>query len=290
MNSVKVIQSKKITSPHGFSTRTGGVSTGIFESLNLGMNRGDKPDLVTMNWDLFLRECNIGDSYDKGMIPFVCGNQVHGNTVLSVSKDDLRVAYGKYPENYISELINKNIPLSQDNLLEADGFVTNEPFVPLAIFTADCTPLLLEDSVNKVIGAVHCGWRSTALDIMNNAVIAMEKLGAKRNHITAAIGPAICKDCFEVGKEVVDAMENLLGNSIDNLYTMNKSGKYLLDLKSVVKERLIQIGVPSENIDDVNECTMCRPDIFWSHRITGFDRGSQANAIMISTYEVPNQL
>lgn len=291
---INIITSKNLTFPHGFSTRTGGVSTGMFESLNLGMNRGDDDKLVKENWDRFLRACNMDpdNMYDKNSIPFVCGAQVHGNVVRIVTKKDARIAYEKYSQDYINDLIDRNVNLSPDNLIEADGYVTNEINLPLAIFTADCTPLLMEDPVNKVIAAVHCGWRSTAKDIMKNAIDAMLSLGADINEIRAAIGPAICKDCFEVGEEVIDAMKELLTKDTDNkdfllissLYRTNPANteKYLLDLKAVVRQRLIQIGLKEENINDVNECTMCQPKKYWSHRIVAAKRGSQANVIMIN--------
>lgn len=273
---MNIIKSSIISCPHGFSTRLGGVSNGIYESLNLGMNRGDDPELVKQNWKIFLNNCSIKE--DK----FVCGAQVHGNYVAIVTEDDAREAYNKYSKNYIEKNLNK-FPFSSDYLIEADGYVTNTPHLPIAIFTADCTPLLMEDPVNKVIAAVHCGWRSTALDIMKNATDAMISLGANIQYIRAAIGPAICKDCFEVGQEVIDAMNHLLTYDACELYTKksNSNDKYLLDLKSVVKRRLVQIDLSINNIEDLNECTMCNPSLYWSHRITGLNRGSQANVIML---------
>lgn len=269
-----IIKSSIIKSPHGFSTRNGGVSKGIYESLNLGMNRGDNESDVIENWDIFLRDCGIGNNYKKGEIPFVCGAQVHGNVVAIVTKEDMRIAYGN------------------TNLIEADGYVTNVPGVPLAVFTADCTPLIMEDTVNHVVAAVHCGWRSTAADIMKNAVDAMVSLGADVSKIHACIGPAICKDCFEVGIEVVEAMNALLNNDAasgeSTEYYLEKevSGKYLLNLKKVVSLRLMQLGLSESNIDDVNECTMCQPFKYWSHRITGMNRGSQANVIMLKDEDI----
>lgn len=280
MSNVNVIKSENISCPHGFSTRVNGVSEGVFNSLNLGMNRGDDENKVTKNWDLFLEACGIKEK------SFVCGAQVHGNRVAIVNENDCRPCYGKYSLEYVDSRKAAGEIFSVDNLLEADGYVTNVPNVPIAIFTADCTPLLMEDPVNKVIAAVHCGWRSTALDIMNNAVTAMVSLGANVKEIRAAIGPAICKDCFEVGEEVVDAMKSLLNISLEEMHLLyqinpNNNEKYLLDLKSVVKTRLIQIGLLESHINDTKECTMCNPSLYWSHRITGFNRGSQANVIML---------
>ena len=114
-----VRQSKLIKSPHGFSTRIGGVSSGIFDSLNLGMNSGDDVEAVKENWRRFLKACNISNE------EFVCGKQVHGNYVHIADETVLRPAYG---EGWMAD---------------ADGYVTNKKRVPLAVFTADCVPVLL---------------------------------------------------------------------------------------------------------------------------------------------------
>lgn len=249
----RVIKSKLIECPHGFSTRVGGVSTGTYASLNLGMNRGDDKELVIKNWDIFLDACDISNR------EFVCGKQVHGNYVHIATEADLRPAYGP------------------GELIEADGYVTNLRHVPLAIFTADCTPLLMHDPVDNVIASVHCGWRSTAGDIMGNAVKAMEQLGSRPENIRAAIGPSICYDCFQVGGEVVEAMNQLLSDA--SSYYRTDGDKYRLDLKNVVRARLIQVGLGTENIEVTDECTLCQPQMYWSHRYEGTNRGSQANII-----------
>jgi len=252
------IKSKIISFPHGFSERNGGVSEGTFTSLNLGMNRGDDKEKVIKNWDIFLESCDMTGR------DFVCGQQVHGNVVAIVDADNAKPAYGQNP------------------LIEADGFATNTPGVPLAIFTADCTPLILTDEVNSVIACVHCGWRSTVADIEKNAVDAMLSLGAKTENIKAAMGPAIGKCCFEVGEEVIEAAGNLIGELPKELYDDSiNSGKYMLDLQGVIKIRLMQLGIREENIDNVNECTMCNTHKFWSHRGSKGIRGSQANIVMI---------
>ncbi len=250
--------SKIIKYPHGFSTRIGGVSEGIFESLNLGMNRGDDEDKVTKNWSIFLESCGI---YTDS---FVCGQQVHENRVAIVTKENAHPAY-KQPE-----------------LIKADGYVTKDAGVPVAIFTADCTPLLLADEVGGVVGAIHCGWRSTVSDIEKNAIDAFITLGSEPENIKASMGPAIGKCCFEVGKEVIDAAKNLIGAMPEELYSESiNQGKYMLDLQGVIKIRLLQLGLKEENIEIINECTMCNTDKYWSHRGTAGIRGSQANVIMI---------
>ena len=253
---VNTLKSSLISAKHGFSTRTGGISEGIFKSLNLGMNRGDDKLRVIENWNRFLRSCDIDNKQ------FVCGEQVHGNNVHIASKADLRPAYGAGHMNV------------------ADGYVTNEPDVALAIFTADCVPVLLEDSEDHVIGAIHCGWRSTVSDIEGEAVKKMIGLNAKPENIKAAIGPSIDKCCFEVGSEVIDAVIGLIGEDAFKYYTP-RGDKFMLDLRGVVKERFIKLGLKPENIENVGGCTMCNPEMFWSHRYTKGERGSQASIITL---------
>ncbi|MCR5118550.1 MAG: peptidoglycan editing factor PgeF [Lachnospiraceae bacterium] len=250
-------RSKLITFPHGFSTRNGGVSTGIFESLNLGMNRGDNEDSVKENYKRFFASCGIGSR------SFVCGKQVHGKNVMIVDQSDAREPYG------------------YEKLFEADGYVTKTPGVPLVVFTADCIPLLLADEKNRVVAAVHSGWRGTVQDIEKEAVEKMLSLGAETEEIKACIGPAIGYCCFEVGEEVIDAVNELLKGDTDGLYTKKENGRYMLDLKTVVKKCLLRSGIREEHIEIIEDCTMCLPGKYWSHRYTNGERGSQAAAIMI---------
>ena len=254
---VKTLKSSIISSPHGFSTRVGGVSFGCFESLNLGMNRGDDPALVCENWRRFLESADI--DYE----PFVYGKQVHRNYVHTASKEDA------------------HFPCYEGEWIEADGIVTNKKNLALAISTADCVPVLLEDSQNGVIGAVHSGWRSTMADIEGEAVSKMLSLGAKAATIKAAVGPAIEQCCFEVGKEVIDAAKSLIGMAADDCFYQKENQKYMLDLKKVIKLRLIQLGLKAENIESVGECTMCNPKTYYSHRYSNGSRGSLFSIIMM---------
>lgn len=255
MDKALVEKSELIYCPHAFSTRAGGVSEGTYASLNLGMNRGDKQELVIENWNRFLTAAGIE------MREFVCGSQVHGNNVVIAGTDDLRPAYGP------------------GHMHDADGYVTNERNVPLAIFTADCVPLLLEDHQNHVIGAIHCGWRSTVSDIEGVAIEKMISLGAVPSLIHAAIGPAIDICCFEVGFEVIRAVQDMLGEPATEYFTSKRNGKFYLDLRGVVHRRLIQLGLSEENIEHVGGCTMCHPGLYYSHRYGGKTRGSLACVI-----------
>lgn len=258
---VLIDKAGNISSPHGFSTRIGGISDGVYASLNLGMNRGDDEARVTENWRRFLEASGIKET------KFVCGKQVHENHVHIATSEDARVAYGP------------------GELIEADGYVTDVPNLPLVIFTADCVPIIMEDIKAGVIGAIHSGWRSTVADIEKSAIDAMLSLGASKADIQVAIGPAIEKCCFEVGREVIEAVVQLLfGDSLvlsEDLWYQKANGKYMLDLKGVVRERLIQIGIPYENIRMVGECTLCHPDKYFSHRYSERNRGSLATVVML---------
>ena len=248
-----------LSSVHAFSTRLGGKSRGIYASLNLGMNRGDDPENVRENWRYFSRIAGFGTER------FVFKSQVHGNTVKIASSQDLQtVGDGLKTE-------------------EADGLVTAERGLPLAVFTADCAPLLMEDPEAGVIAAVHCGWRSTAADIMGEAVRAMRLLGAAPARIRAVIGPCLRAACFETGPEVPQAMENMLRESPEGLWRPEEghSGKYLVDLTGIIHRRLRQLGLSPEHLGTAGGCTLSEPDRYWSHRYTRGLRGSQASVIML---------
>ena len=257
-NGLVYMTSSVIKARHCFTTRYGGVSEGSLSSLNLGENRGDNPENVRENYRLLSEATGI----DTSRIAFT--KQVHENNVQLVTSADTRALFE--PSRYT-----------------ADGVVTAERGVTLICYTADCVPVLLCDSENGVIAALHCGWRSSVADIIGVAVGKMLALGAKTENICAAIGPAIGKCCFEVGGEVVEAARTYLGGELDGLVTAREGieGKYLLDLHGANKHRLLQLGLLEENISVSDECTMCKSDKYWSHRVTRGDRGSQAALIVL---------
>lgn len=239
-----------IAASHAFSTRLGGVSTGVLESLNLSVRRGDTPENVRENWR------RLGAAAGLDLTRAVYAQQVHSAEV--------RIAHAADAQ-----------PPELEPRFTCDGFVTNEPGVPLAVFMADCLPALLHDPVAGVIGAVHCGWRGSVADILGAAVAQMCALGAH----PADIGPGIGACCFEVGPEVVAAAEALLHEPLGALVRPRADGKALLDLKGVNARRLAQLGVPAGQIAVSDACTMCWPDVFWSHRATNGQRGVQAAVI-----------
>lgn len=166
---------------------------------------------------------------------------------------------------------------------DCDGLITDRENVPLCVFTADCVPVLFEDREAHLIAAVHSGWKGTVKDMMGAAVDAMTERGAKAENIRAAIGPAISKCCFQVGSEVKEAIDALLGADAEGLCPEDarEKGKYLADIKEANRRRLIQCGVRAEHIDVSPDCTMCRSDVYWSHRVTHGVRGTQASIIVL---------
>lgn len=247
-----------ISAKHAFTTRFGGVSKGIWSSLNLGENRGDDTGAVKGNYRRIFAALEMDP--DRA----VFSKQVHGTQVRVVTAEDARHPYEPFP-------------------WEADGLVTAEKGLALIIFTADCVPVLLHDAKSGVIGAVHCGWRSTAGDIEREAIEKMSSLGAEPRRIQAAIGPSVGVCCFETGPEVPEALDAMLGGDSSGLFAPKPgmAGKYMTDLKGAVRRRLIQLGVPDENVSVSEECTICSSDKYWSHRATGGARGTQASIIVL---------
>ncbi len=255
-NGLVYMRSTLIGARHAFTTRFGGVSEGVFATLNLASNRGDDPDAVREN---YRRVCSLmGCGIDEAAVT----KQVHGAAVRTVTEADRHVCMSAVP-------------------YEADGLVTAVRGLPLMCFTADCVPALLCEEKAGVIAAVHCGWRSSVGDILKNAVEAMCALGAEREKIRCALGPAIGKCCFETDDDVPDAIEAWLGGETEGLFARRADGKTLVDLRAANTRRLCQLGVRAEHIDISDECTFCSHDKYWSHRYTKGQRGSQAAAIVL---------
>lgn len=239
--------------PHAFTTRCGGVSTGVFTSLNLGINRGDARERVEEN---YRRVCKaLGVEMGK----LVLSSQVHEDTVRRVESEDA----GKG--------LNKKIDYS------ADGLMTNVAGLTLAAFGADCLTILFYDPVQKAIANVHAGWRGTALGIVDRAVEGMEReYGSRPSDLIAAIGPGISKCCFETHEEVPQAMLSAIGDDATRFVVSLENGKYKVDLKGLNALRLTRKGLLATKIDISPDCTMCAHEKYWSHRYTQGERGSQA--------------
>jgi len=248
--------SSLLSARHMFTTRHGGVSTGVWSSWNFGENRGDEIENVRENYR------RAGEIFGVSADDFVVTRQVHGIEVRVAAETDRHT-------------IGEPVPY------EIDGLVTNIKGLPILIHIADCVPVLLEDKEAGVIGAVHCGWKSSVADILGVAVGKMLSLGAKAENIHAAIGESIGFCCFETDSEVPEAVEKYLGGDTAGLIREEVSGKFHVDLKNANARRLMQLGLKSENIDISTECTMCNQEKYWSHRGTQGVRGSMCAAIML---------
>lgn len=247
-----------ISAKHAFSTRYGGVSEGDFASLNLGFGRGDPDENVSANYR------RLGAALGIDVCRAAYTRQVHGREVRVVTMADA-VA----PETHSD--------------VDCDAVVTAERGLPLFCFTADCVPALLHDPAHGVIGAVHCGWRSSVGDILGVALEKMAALGAVPGDIRAAFGPAIGQCCFETDIDVPDALRAWLGADAEEYISPGRApGKFQVDLRAANARRLVQLGVPRGNIAVSGECTVCSHDKYWSHRyVRGGARGSQCALITL---------
>ena len=256
-----LVRCDELQVPHGFTTRLGGVSSGIWESLNLGLSRGDDREAVLEN----RRRLAAAVGFDPARL--VCTRQVHTDTVRVVTEADWGLGMDIQPE-------------------ACDGLVTNVPGTALMVFSADCTMILLEDPVTGAVGAVHAGWRGTALGIVKKAVETMaEAFGSRPGDLRAAIGPCIDRCCFETKSDVPEAMLAALGDEACVAIDDHGDGTYHVDLKALNRLWLRRAGVEWISVSDL--CTACHTDRFWSHRRVGDARGVQAGVIVCPHREEP---
>ena len=244
---------------HGFSTRQGGVSTGVWSSLNLGFKRGDDPDRVRENYRRFCAAIGA----DAGRV--VKSHQVHGCCVRPVTAADA------------------GLDVCTPAPYEADGLITDEPGLCLTVFSADCVPVLLYDPVRGCAAAVHSGWRGTAQAIAARAAEQMVRdYGCRREHILAAIGPGISQCCFETHEDVPRAMTEAFGAGAAPFILPLAGGKFRVDLKGIIARSLREAGVEEAHIAVSSHCTACMPELYWSHRVMGGERGSMAAMIQLT--------
>lgn len=255
-NGLVYMRSTLIPFRHAFTTRYGGVSTGYLSSLNLISGHGDTPENIRENFR------RVAALFGAGPDDCAVTKQVHGNTVRVVTDADRHACLSPVP-------------------YDADGIVTSTPGLPIFCFTADCVPVLMCDAETGVAAAVHCGWRSSVGDILKNALDVMKSLGADPAHVCAAIGPAIGFCCFETDDDVPEAVTELLSGNTEGLFKRRDDGKTMVDLRGANARRLVQLGVPDDQIDISDECTFCSHEKYWSHRYTRGMRGGQAACICL---------
>ena len=243
---------------HGFSTRVGGVSEGMWAGLNLGATRGDDPDHVRENCRRFFAA--IGAAGDH----LARTNQVHGDGVRVITTAD--------SQTDICEKVN----------YEADALITAIPGITLMVTVADCVPILLYDPVRRVVAAVHSGWRGTAEGVVTRTVDRMvDVYGCRPEDILAAIGPSIGPEHFETHEDVPNAMMASLATQALHYIQIKENGKFSVDLKGLNHLRLTQAGLTEDHIAVSTECTACDSEKYWSHRRCGNDRGAMVAAIQL---------
>jgi len=250
---LEYLTAEGICVPHCFTTRFGGVSTGALASMNLAIKLDETDENVTRNFEI------LGDALGFRIPDLVLTRQTHSDMVRVVTRSDCNGCFHRdYPE--------------------CDALVTNSPGVALTVFTADCTPLLFHDPVTGAVGAAHAGWRGTVSAIGPKVVAAMvREFGCKAENIRAAIGPNIGFCHFETDADVPNALLAAFGEEVRSF--IRRSGeKYYVDLKEINALILRRAGV--RHVEISQECTMCRPDRFWSHRVTRGNRGSQGAIIV----------
>lgn len=253
IGAMEYLTAEGIPVPHGFTTRLGGVSEGHLAAMNIGIHRGDNPENVRKNYEI------LGETLGFDPEKLVLTTQTHSDIIILA--DETLWGTG----------------LTKPELPPCDGLITNTPGTTLVVFTADCTPVLLWDSASGAVGAAHAGWKGTAQDIAGKTARAMiAAFGCDPRNIHAAIGPNIGQCHFETDADVPEAMVRMYGTDAEK-FIEKRGEKFFPDLKQINALSLRRAGV--EHIDISGDCTMCRPDLYWSARITGSVRGAQGALI-----------
>lgn len=244
---------------HGFSTRLGGVSKGTYASMNLSFTRGDEREAVITNFERFCSAIGV-DHTDV-----VISAQEHHTVVHAATRADRGRGVAR-----------------ERGYTDVDGLMTNEPGVVLCTQYADCVPLFFVDPVKRVVATAHSGWKGTVAQIGAVTVQRMtEVYGCDPKDLLAGIAPSIGPCCFEVDEPVASAFA-ALSFADDTVIRDDGNGKFHVDLWETNRRILLSAGLPPENITVTDLCTKCHHNTFWSHRVTGNDRGSLAAFIAIT--------
>lgn len=232
---IQALRSDKLAVPHGFLTRTGGVSVGPYASLNCSLSGQDSRDAVLENRARAVRAIGADPAGLTGV------TQVHGDGVVRVTR-----------------------PWPPGMGPKADAMVTDRPEVTLGIITADCAPVLLADPVAGVIGAAHAGWRGALGGVLEATVAAMVNIGAQHQRITAAIGPCIGQPSYEVGPDLRDAVTARTAADSRFFVPGSKADRWQFDLRGYCRARLLEVNIGG--VADAEADTLADEDRFFSHR------------------------
>lgn len=242
---------------HLFTTRTGGISSGIYSTMNLSFSRGDDPECVSENYR------RIGEVLKVEPGHMVASKQTHTTNIHLVTEEDIG--------NGITR------PSAYDDI---DGLATDIPGIALATFFADCVPLYFVDPVHKAIGLAHSGWRGTVAGMGACMVQFMqEHFQSDPRDLVAAVGPSICVDCYEVSEEVAEQFRE--GFPEEVLQKGKAPGKYQLDLWKANESILLKAGILPEHLSVTDVCTCHNPEYLFSHRASHGRRGNLAAFLML---------
>ena len=253
MSGVEVIRAISLGGlPHGFLGRRGGVSVGECAGLNVGYGSNDDPEAITGN-----RRLSIAAVLADATLATV--HQVHS-----------------------AEVVFAKTAWPQAERPRADAMVTDTPNLLLGILTADCAPVLFADHQAAVVGAAHAGWRGALAGVTDSTIQAMEKLGARREHIRAAVGPCIAQQSYEVDEAFRTRFVQEEGDN-DRFFVLGPAGKPHFDLEGYVVHRLIAAGI--DEVEALNLDTYADEGRFFSFRRATHrgeaDYGRQLSAIAI---------
>ena len=238
---------------HGFSTRLGGVSEGIYASMNLSFTRGDEDAAVYENYRRFATALGFSER------DIVTSDQTHTANVRIVTEEDRGNGITK-PRPYT----------------DVDGMITNVRGLVLATFYADCVPLYFVDPVHHAIGLSHSGWRGTVAKIGAVTIQKMqETYGTDPADVYAAIGPSICQECYEVSEDVIlEFQKSFAPKHWEKLFYEKENGKYQLNLWEANKIIFTEAGITEKHISMPGICTCCNPEFLFSHRASHGKRGN----------------
>ena len=238
---------------HGFSTRLGGVSRGIYSSMNLSFTRGDDEAAVRENFRRISKAIGFRPE------DIAASSQTHTANVRVMTEKD-----------------RGNGIVRPGSYEDVDGMITDVPGVVLATFYADCVPLYFVDPVRRAVGLSHSGWRGTAGKIGAVTVRKMqEAYGSKAENIYGAIGPSICQKCYEVSEDVIlEFQKTFKKETWEKLFYRKDNGKYQLNLWEANRLVMEEAGILPEHISLPGICTCCNPEFLFSHRASKGKRGN----------------
>lgn len=212
------------------TTRLGGVSTGPYESLNLGLHVGDDPQSVVEN------RRRAAATIGLSIHDLVFANQVHGHTAVEVTAAHR----------------GRGSTSAGDVVADADALVTGDPGVGLAIMVADCVPVVLYDPVTRTLACIHAGWKGTVARVALSAIALMVDKGARAQNILAGVGPAIAARRYQVGDDVAAAARPTFGEDTGRILQPDGHGRWNFDLRQANRLLLRNAGVPDANIHTCN--------------------------------------